>query len=98
MNLTEQKLDQWVSLDNWCCDVIVIIIIVIITIMYVLRSSHIQVTSNLTTYSTPVQRHPVVGKVDGDLLRGSIREVKGKLERGEISESLSMMTFNLANE
>jgi len=40
----------------------------------------------------------VIGKCDGDLLRGSIREVKGKLERGEISESLSMMTFNLANE
>ena len=37
----------------------------------------------------------IVGKC-GDLLRGSIREVKGKLERGEISESLSMMTFNLA--
>lgn len=40
----------------------------------------------------------VIGKCNGDLLRGSIREVKGKLERGEISESLSMMTFNLANE
>ena len=40
----------------------------------------------------------VIGDCDGDLLRGSIREVKGKLERGEISESLSMMTFNLANE
>lgn len=34
----------------------------------------------------------------GDLLRGSIREVKGKLERGEISESLSMMTLNLSQE
>jgi len=40
----------------------------------------------------------IIGKCDGDLLRGSIKEVKGKLERGEISESLSMMTFNLANE
>ena len=43
---------------------------------------------------------PVVVEEDinGDLLRGSIREVKGKLERGEISESLSMMTLNLAQD
>mmetsp|Transcript_35715 Transcript_35715/g.64318 ORF Transcript_35715/g.64318 Transcript_35715/m.64318 type:complete len:258 (+) Transcript_35715:755-1528(+) len=40
----------------------------------------------------------VVGDCDGDVLRGSIREVRGKLERGEISESLSMMTLNLAQE
>ena len=43
---------------------------------------------------------PVIVKEDcnGDLLRGSIREVKGKLERGEISQSLSMMTLNLSQE
>ena len=43
---------------------------------------------------------PVIVKEDcnGDLLRGSIREIKGKLERGEISESLSMMTLNLSQE
>lgn len=35
---------------------------------------------------------------DGDLLRGSIREIMGKLERGEISESLSMMTLNLSDD
>eukprot|EP00578_Thalassiosira_sp_NH16_P032665 CAMPEP_0181081512 /NCGR_PEP_ID=MMETSP1071-20121207/3139_1 /TAXON_ID=35127 /ORGANISM="Thalassiosira sp., Strain NH16" /LENGTH=258 /DNA_ID=CAMNT_0023163059 /DNA_START=111 /DNA_END=887 /DNA_ORIENTATION=+ len=40
----------------------------------------------------------VVGDCGGDLLRGSIREIRGKLERGEISESLSMMTLNLAQE
>ncbi|KAL3809974.1 hypothetical protein ACHAXA_007750 [Cyclostephanos tholiformis] len=40
----------------------------------------------------------IVGRCDGDLLRGSIREVMGKLERGEISESLSMMTLNLSQE
>lgn len=40
----------------------------------------------------------ILGGCDGDVLRGSIREVKGKLERGEISESLSMMTLNLAQE
>ncbi|KAL3780622.1 hypothetical protein ACHAW5_000160 [Stephanodiscus triporus] len=40
----------------------------------------------------------VVGGCDGDLLRGSIREVMGKLERGEISDSLSMMTLNLSQE
>ncbi len=40
----------------------------------------------------------IVGRCDGDLLRGSIREVLGKLERGEISESLNMMTLNLAEE
>jgi len=34
----------------------------------------------------------------GDVLRGSIREVKGKLERGEISHSLSMMTLNLSQD
>jgi len=38
------------------------------------------------------------GGCGGDLLRGSIREVMGKLERGEISESLSMMTLNLSQE
>ena len=37
----------------------------------------------------------ILGNCGGDVLRGSIREVKGKLERGEISESLSMMTLNL---
>jgi ubiquitin carboxyl-terminal hydrolase L3 len=43
---------------------------------------------------------PVIidGGCGGDLLRGSIREVMGKLERGEISESLSMMTLNLSEE
>lgn len=43
---------------------------------------------------------PVIVKEDcnGDLLRGSIREIKGKLERGEISESLSMMTLNFSQE
>eukprot|EP00970_Alexandrium_tamarense_P011334 scaffold2449_cov188-Alexandrium_tamarense.AAC.32 len=40
----------------------------------------------------------VVGDCGGDLLRGSIREVQGKLERKEISESLSMMTLNFAQE
>eukprot|EP00581_Thalassiosira_minuscula_P019993 CAMPEP_0183714272 /NCGR_PEP_ID=MMETSP0737-20130205/8852_1 /TAXON_ID=385413 /ORGANISM="Thalassiosira miniscula, Strain CCMP1093" /LENGTH=250 /DNA_ID=CAMNT_0025943179 /DNA_START=172 /DNA_END=924 /DNA_ORIENTATION=+ len=40
----------------------------------------------------------IVGDCGGDILRGSIREVKGKLERGEISESLSMMTLNLAQD
>ena len=40
----------------------------------------------------------VEGGCGGDLLRGSIREVMGKLERGEISESLSMMTLNLSQE
>jgi ubiquitin carboxyl-terminal hydrolase L3 len=40
----------------------------------------------------------ILGGCDGDLLRGSIREVMGKLERGEISESLSMMTLNLSQE
>jgi ubiquitin carboxyl-terminal hydrolase L3 len=40
----------------------------------------------------------IVGGCGGDLLRGSIREVMGKLERGEISESLSMMTLNLSQE
>jgi ubiquitin carboxyl-terminal hydrolase L3 len=33
-----------------------------------------------------------------DLLRASIREIQGKLERKEISESLSMMTLNLTQE
>jgi len=43
---------------------------------------------------------PVIVEEDcnGDLLRGSIREVKGKLARGEISQSLSMMTLNLSQE
>ena len=40
----------------------------------------------------------VVGNCGGDVLRGSIREVKGKLARGEISESLSMMTLHLTQE
>ena len=40
----------------------------------------------------------VVGDCGGDLLRGSIREVQGKLEKKEISESLSMMTLNFAQE
>lgn len=40
----------------------------------------------------------IVGDCGGDLLRGSIREVMGKLERGEISESLSMMTLNFAQD
>ena len=40
----------------------------------------------------------VVGDCDGDLLRGSIKEVMGKLERGEISESMSMMTLNFAQD
>jgi hypothetical protein len=40
----------------------------------------------------------VVGECGGDLLRGSIKEVMGKLERGEISESLSMMTLNFAQD
>ena len=46
------------------------------------------------TKSGPV----VVGDCGGDLLRGSIKEVMGKLERGEISESLSMMTLNFAQD
>jgi len=29
-----------------------------------------------------------------DVLRGSIKEIKRKLEAGEISESMSMMTLN----
>jgi len=33
-----------------------------------------------------------------DLLRASIREIQGKLERKEISESLSMMTLTLTQE
>ena len=48
---------------------------------------------------------PVVVQVDSDgestgvdLLRASIREIQGKLARGEISESLSMMTLNLTQE
>lgn len=40
----------------------------------------------------------ILGDCGGDVLRGSIREVKGKLERGEISESLSMMTLNLSQD
>lgn len=40
----------------------------------------------------------ILGECNGDLLRGSIREVKGKLGRGEISESLSMMTLNFSQE
>lgn len=40
----------------------------------------------------------VVGECNGDLLRGSIKEVVGKLERGEISERLSMMTLNFAQD
>lgn len=40
----------------------------------------------------------VVGDCGGDLLRGSIKEVMGKLERGEISESLSMMTLNITQD
>eukprot|EP00804_Cyclotella_cryptica_P028554 CCRYP_015810-RB/>CCRYP_015810-RB protein AED:0.28 eAED:0.28 QI:0/-1/0/1/-1/0/1/0/148 len=40
----------------------------------------------------------IVGECGGDLLRVSIREVMGKLERGEISESLSMMTLNFAQD
>ena len=40
----------------------------------------------------------VVGECGGDVLRGSIKEVRGKLERGEISESLSMMTLGLAQD
>jgi ubiquitin carboxyl-terminal hydrolase L3 len=40
----------------------------------------------------------IVGDCGGDMLRGSIKEVMGKLERGEISESLSMMTLNLAQD
>jgi len=34
----------------------------------------------------------------GDVLRGSIKEIKGRLERGEISDSLSMMTLNYAQD
>ncbi len=48
---------------------------------------------------------PVVVQVNSDgestgvdLLRASIREIQGKLARGEISESLSMMTLNLTQE
>lgn len=41
---------------------------------------------------------PVVIGGCGDLLRGSIEAIKGKLERKEISESLSMMTLNLSQE
>mmetsp|Transcript_38448 Transcript_38448/g.82037 ORF Transcript_38448/g.82037 Transcript_38448/m.82037 type:complete len:255 (+) Transcript_38448:169-933(+) len=40
----------------------------------------------------------ILADCGGDVLRGSIREVKGKLERGEISHSLSMMTLNLSQE
>ncbi|KAL7546119.1 hypothetical protein ACHAWF_009452 [Thalassiosira exigua] len=40
----------------------------------------------------------IIGDCGGDILRGSIREVRGKLDRGEISESLSMMTLNLSQE
>ncbi|KAL7540724.1 hypothetical protein ACHAXR_010676 [Thalassiosira sp. AJA248-18] len=40
----------------------------------------------------------IVGDCGGDLLRGSIGEVKGKLERGEISHSMSMMTLNLSQD
>lgn len=40
----------------------------------------------------------VVGDCGGDLLRGSIKEIMGKLERKEISESLSMMTLNFAQD
>lgn len=43
---------------------------------------------------------PVVipGDCGGDVLRASIAAVKGRLERGEISESLSMMTLNLSQD
>ena len=40
----------------------------------------------------------VLGDCGGDVLRGSIKEIKGRLERAEISESLSMMTLNLSQE
>ena len=41
---------------------------------------------------------PVILGECGDVLRGSIQEIKGKLERGEISESLSMMTLSISHE
>ena len=40
----------------------------------------------------------ILGDCGGDMLRGSIREIKGKLKRKEILESLSMMTLNLSQE
>lgn len=41
----------------------------------------------------------IVGEcIGGDVLRGSIKAVKEKLERGEISHSMSMMTLNLAQD
>ncbi|KAL7473627.1 hypothetical protein ACHAXS_014081 [Conticribra weissflogii] len=40
----------------------------------------------------------IVGDCGGDVLRGSIKEIKGRLERGEISESLSMMTLNYSHD
>ena len=40
---------------------------------------------------------PVVVGECSDVLSGSIQAIRGKLERGEISESLSMMTLGLAD-
>jgi len=63
-------------------------------IAYVLDNGGKQLVELDGTKAGPV----LVGECGGDILRGSIREVKGKLERGEISESLSMMTLNLSQE
>lgn len=40
----------------------------------------------------------VLGDCGGDVLRGSISEIKRKLEQGEISESLNMMTLHASQD
>ena len=54
-------------------------------------------SSTLTRVIENIQAGPVMVGECSDVLRGSIQAIRGKLERGEISESLSMMTLGLAD-